>query len=143
MEFKHVLELIEKMENSSITNLELTEKEFTLKLEKGDVTSSVKPDSISQNSSLNAARQEEKQESALKGNIVTAPIVGTFYQSSSPEKEPFVKVGQTIQEGDVVCIIEAMKLFNEVQSDYSGVVKKILAQDGDLMEYGQPIMIIE
>ena len=89
------------------------------------------------------ARQEEKQESALKGNIVTAPIVGTFYQSSSPEKEPFVKVGQTIQEGDVVCIIEAMKLFNEVQSDYSGVVKKILVQDGDLMEYGQPIMIIE
>ena len=143
MEFKHILELIEKMENSSITNLELTEKEFTLKLEKGDVTSSVKPDSISQNRSLNAARKEEKQESALKGNIVTAPIVGTFYQSSSPEKEPFVKVGQTIQEGDVVCIIEAMKLFNEVQSDYSGVVKKILAQDGDLMEYGQPIMIIE
>ena len=143
MEFKHILELIEKMENSSNTNLELTEQEFTLKLEKGDVPSSVKPDSISQNSSLNAARQEEKQESALKGNIVTAPIVGTFYQSSSPEKEPFVKVGQTIQEGDVVCIIEAMKLFNEVQSDYSGVVKKILAQDGDLMEYGQPIMIIE
>ena len=143
MEFKHVLDLIDKMENSSITNLELTEKEFTLKLEKGGVTSSVKTDSISQNSSLNAARQEEKQESALKGNIVTAPIVGTFYQSSSPDKEPFVKVGQTIQEGDVVCIIEAMKLFNEVQSDYSGVVKKILVQDGDLMEYGQPIMIIE
>lgn len=142
MEFKHVLELIEKIENSSITNLELTEKEFTLKLGKGSVVSSVKPDSVPQNVPA-ATVPEEKKEPVLKGNIVTAPIVGTFYQSSSPDKEPFVKVGQTVQEGDVVCIIEAMKLFNEVQSDYSGVVKKILVQDGDLMEYGQPIMIIE
>lgn len=142
MEFKHVLELIEKIENSSITNLELTEKEFTLKLGKGSAVSSVKPDSVPQNVPA-TAMPEEKKEPVLKGNIVTAPIVGTFYQSSSPDKEPFVKVGQTVQEGDIVCIIEAMKLFNEVQSDYSGVVKKILVQDGDLMEYGQPIMIIE
>lgn len=142
MEFKHVLELIEKIENSNITALELTEKEFTLKLEKNQSQGNV--ESLPQNNAPAAApMQEEKIVPELKGNIVTAPIVGTFYQSSSPEKEPFARVGQTVQKGDVLCIVEAMKLFNEVQSDYSGTVKKILVKDGDLLEFGQPIMIIE
>lgn len=143
MDFKHILELIDRIEASNITNFELTEKEFQLKLGKDSHVTSVKEEPLRQKEAVDPVPAEKKTENVLKGNLVTAPIVGTFYRSSSPETEPFVQVGQTIQEGDVVCIIEAMKLFNEVQSDFSGVVKKILVQDGDLLEYGQPIMIIE
>ncbi len=143
MDFKHILELIDRIEASNITNFELTEKEFQLKLGKDSHVTSVKEEPLRQKEAVDPVSAEKKTENVLKGNLVTAPIVGTFYRSSSPETEPFVQVGQTIQEGDVVCIIEAMKLFNEVQSDFSGVVKKILVQDGDLLEYGQPIMIIE
>ena len=72
-----------------------------------------------------------------------SPIVGTYYGAPSPEKPPFVKVGDTVKKGDVIMIIESMKLMNEVQSDYSGTVKEILVQNGEAVEYDQPIMIIE
>ena len=83
------------------------------------------------------------QETALSGNVVKAPIVGTFYAAPSPDKDPFVKVGQQVKKGDVIMIIESMKLMNEVQSEFDGVVKEILIQDATPVEFDQPIMIIE
>ena len=77
------------------------------------------------------------------GNIVKSPIVGTFYQSPSPDKPPFVKVGDKVNKGDVIMIIESMKLMNEIQSDFDGVVDRILVSDGQAVEYDQPIMIIK
>lgn len=77
------------------------------------------------------------------GNVVKAPIVGTFYQSPSPDKPPFVKVGDKVKKGDVIMIIESMKLMNEVQSDFDGTVTKILVGDGQPVEFDQPIMIIK
>ncbi len=136
MDLKQVYELMEKLENSKLSKLELTEKDFSIKLEKE--TSVAAP--VVQPVTTIVEKTETVQ---VSGNVVTAPIVGTFYRASSPEKAPFVEVGQSVHKGDVVCIIEAMKLFNEVQSDYSGTVKEILVQDGDLLEYGQPIMILE
>ena len=77
------------------------------------------------------------------GNVVKAPIVGTFYAASAPDKPPFVKVGQQVKKGDVLMIIESMKLMNEVQSDFDGTVTEVLVKNGDPVEYDQPIMIIK
>ena len=78
-----------------------------------------------------------------KGNFITSPIIGTFYSSPSPEKPSFVKVGDTINAGDVVCIIESMKLMNEINSEFSGKVAEIYVNNGDSVEYGQKLMRIE
>lgn len=85
---------------------------------------------------------ETTDEQEPEGNAVTCPLVGTFYSAASPDDEPFVQVGDTVKKGQVLCIVEAMKLMNEIESDYSGVVKAILVKNGDLVEYGQKLFII-
>jgi len=85
---------------------------------------------------------EEKSEE-LSGNVVKAPIVGTYYAAASPDKPPFVKIGQKVKKGDVLFIVESMKLMNEIQSEYDGVVKTIFVSNATPVEYDQPIMIIE
>ncbi|SAL40685.1 acetyl-CoA carboxylase biotin carboxyl carrier protein [Caballeronia humi] len=79
---------------------------------------------------------------APEGHIVTSPMVGSFYRAPSPGAEPFVQVGDTVKEGQTICIIEAMKLLNEIESDKSGVVKEILCENGQAVEYGQPLFVI-
>ncbi|MBO5104813.1 MAG: acetyl-CoA carboxylase biotin carboxyl carrier protein [Ruminococcus sp.] len=86
---------------------------------------------------------ENKTADTISGNIVKSPIVGTFYAAPSPDKPAFVKVGDKVKKGDVIMIIESMKLMNEIQSDFDGVVEKILVSDGQAVEYDQPIMIIK
>lgn len=83
------------------------------------------------------------QEVAHKGKALTSPMVGTFYSAPSPDADAFVKVGQTIKEGDVVCIVEAMKLMNEIESDFSGKITEICVEDGQPVEFGQVLMYIE
>lgn len=89
--------------------------------------------------------ESNKETSAAESGtkVITAPIVGTFYQSAAPDEAPFVKVGDTISEGDVVCIIEAMKFMNEVNSDVSGTIAEILVEDGQFVEYGQELFRIK
>ena len=87
-----------------------------------------------------AAPSEEKE---LSGKIIKSPIVGTFYQASAPDKEPFVRVGDTVRKGDVVFIIESMKLMNEVASDYDGTVAEVLEENGQPVEFDQPILRLE
>ena len=89
------------------------------------------------------APKAEATEPAKKGNPVVSPMVGTFYSKPAPDKEPFVKVGDTVSSGDVVCIIEAMKLMNEIETEFSGKVVEICVQDGQAVEYGQTIMYVE
>ncbi len=93
--------------------------------------------SAPQTSAESASAAEES------GNMVKSPIVGTFYAAPSPDKPPFVKVGDTVKKGDVIMIIESMKLMNEIQSEFDGVVDRILVNDGDAVEFDQPIMIIK
>ncbi|MBD5128974.1 MAG: acetyl-CoA carboxylase biotin carboxyl carrier protein [Ruminococcaceae bacterium] len=85
----------------------------------------------------------EKPAETVSGNVITSPIIGTFYSSPAPEKPAFVKVGDTVNVGDVVCIIESMKLMNEINSEFSGKVAEIYVNNGDAVEYGQKIMRIE
>jgi len=89
-----------------------------------------------------AAPAEPKAE-VKKGQAVTSPMVGTFYKAPSPDAKPFVEVGQTISKGDVVCIVEAMKLMNEIESEFSGKITEICVKDGEPVEFGQVLMYVE
>ena len=89
------------------------------------------------------AVEEPKQEKAVTGYAIKSPMVGTFYSSPSPDAEAFVEIGSTVNKGDVVCIIEAMKLMNEIKSDFSGKVTQICVKNGDPIEYGQVLMYVE
>ena len=90
-----------------------------------------------------SSAQESSEEKTYDGNIVRSPIVGTYYAAPAPDKEPFVTVGKQVSKGDVIMIIESMKLMNEVQSELDGVVTEILVDNGEPVEYGQPIMVIK
>ncbi|TXG26216.1 acetyl-CoA carboxylase biotin carboxyl carrier protein, partial [Burkholderia territorii] len=79
---------------------------------------------------------------APQGHVVTSPMVGTFYRAPSPGADPFVQVGDSVKEGQTICIIEAMKLLNEIESDKAGVIKEILVENGQAVEYGQPLFVI-
>lgn len=98
---------------------------------------------VQQTSSAPSQTVSEPIQQETVGNVVKSPIVGTFYQAPSPDKPPFVKIGDTVKKGDVIMIIESMKLMNEVQSEFSGVVEKIFVTDGQAVEYDQPIMVIK
>lgn len=89
-----------------------------------------------------AAPAPAAEEKPLSGKIIKSPIVGTFYASPSPDQPPFVQVGDTVKKGDVIMIIESMKLMNEVQSDMDGTVQEILVKNGEAVEYDQPLMIL-
>lgn len=86
---------------------------------------------------------EQVKAEVKKGQAITSPMVGTFYQAPSPDSKPFVEIGQTISKGNVVCIIEAMKLMNEIESEFSGKVVEICVQDGQPVEFGQVLMYVE
>ena len=90
-----------------------------------------------------SSSEAPKAESAHKGKAITSPMVGTFYAAPSPDASPFVEVGKSISQGDVVCIIEAMKLMNEIESEFSGTITEICVKDGQPVEYGQPLMYVE
>lgn len=91
----------------------------------------------------NADAPAEAKEEAVSGNVCKSPIVGTFYAASAPDKEPFVSIGSEVHKGDVIYIIESMKVMSEVTSEFDGKVKEICVNNGDAVEFGQPIMIIE
>ncbi len=88
-------------------------------------------------------KEEKKETTEILGTIITSPMVGTFYKSPSPDSESFVKLGDSVKKGQILCIIEAMKLMNEIESDVSGKVIEILVKDGDMVEYGTPLFKIK
>ena len=98
---------------------------------------------LNNDTNINSSSNEVKDNHELRGNLVTSPIVGTFYRKPSPDKEPFVKVGDIVNKGDVLCIIEAMKMMNEIKSDFDGKVLSIEVDDAQPVEFGQTIIVIE
>ena len=130
--------LIKTLDNSSIEKFEYECDEYRLSLKKGGSTVAVKA------AKAEPAVAEEVAEADEKELIeITAPMVGTFYSATEPGAEPFVKVGSKIDADSVICILEAMKLFTEVEADVSGEIVEILAKDGDLVEYGQPLFSVK
>src|SRR5699024_1877455 len=100
------------------------------------------PQAAPQQASANQESGDTSTAGEVAGEVVKSPIVGTFYRAPSPEDDPFIKVGDQVEKGLTLCIVEAMKIMNEIESDYSGEVKKIIAEDAEPVEYDQPLFII-
>jgi acetyl-CoA carboxylase biotin carboxyl carrier protein len=149
MDLRKLKKLIDLVQESGIAELEITEGEEKVKIVKGGLVSVSAPPLMALPAPAPAAPAPAAAPAAAEalvagqeGHVVKAPMVGTFYRSSSPDAKPFVEVGQAVKEGDTICIIEAMKLMNEIEADASGVVKAILVENGQPVEYGQPLFIL-
>jgi acetyl-CoA carboxylase biotin carboxyl carrier protein len=149
MDLRKLKKLIDLVQESGIAELEITEGEEKVKIVKGGVVSVSAPPVMAMPAAAPAgapapaaAPAAETRDTGQEGHVVKAPMVGTFYRSPSPDAKVFVEVGQAVKEGDTICIIEAMKLMNEIEADASGVVKAILVENGQPVEYGQPLFIL-
>ena len=150
MDLRKLKKLIDLVEASGIAELEITEGEEKVRISRS--TSSIQTQvvgtglPVSQPASpTTAAVPAAAAATAIlpEGHIVKSPMVGTFYRSSAPGANPFVEIGQTVKAGDTLCIIEAMKLLNEIESDKSGTIKAVLVENGQPVEYGEPLFVIE
>ena len=148
MEFEKMIELIKTVSDSNLTQFQIEEDGFKLSM-KTDKQSKVvvqKQESIPKEIQSVAMDEikpaEQKEIKKAEGNVVKSPLVGTFYSASSPDSAPFVKVGDTVKKGQVLGIVEAMKLMNEIESEFDGVVKEIQIENEQVDEYGQPLFVI-
>ena len=149
-DLEYIEQLVKMVSDSELTELTLEEGENAIVVRKEKTVvqaQTVVPQTVATVPAAQpqavAASAEEPKEEAPKGKPITSPMVGTFYLASSPGAKPFVEVGQTISTGQVVCIIEAMKLMNEIESEVSGKVTQICVKDGEAVEYGQVLMYVE
>lgn len=151
MDLRKIKTLIDLVQQSGIAELEITEGEEKVRISRtgngGQFMQPMAPTSVVlPNDYANGAPHATSAPAAPpveSGHVLKSPMVGTFYRSPSPGSPSFVEVGQTVTKGQTLCIIEAMKLLNEIESDAAGVVKKILSDNGQAVEYGQPLFIIE
>jgi acetyl-CoA carboxylase biotin carboxyl carrier protein len=141
LDLEIISEIIRIFKESDIAKLELSTKDFKIKLSKFGEFQAVPTISLNNlQPTQEAPKVEVKEEKNI--HIVKSPIVGTFYRAPAPGAKPFVEVGSRVKKGDVLCIIEAMKIMNEIKSDVNGVVEEILVENGQPVEYGQPLFKI-
>lgn len=148
MDLRKLKTLIDLVSESNVSELEITEAEGKVRIVKSSgvpmmmhqpgMTMMVPP-----TMAMPVAAPPEAPAAEPAGHAVKSPMVGTFYRSSSPGSNPFVEIGSLVKEGDTVCIIEAMKILNDIEADKSGTITKILSENGQAVEYGQPLFIIE
>jgi acetyl-CoA carboxylase biotin carboxyl carrier protein len=149
MDIRKVKKLIELLEESGIAELEINEGEESVRISRyssapAPVSYAAAPAAPAPAAPAATAKEEISDEDSLpSGHVVKSPMVGTYYSASSPGSKPFVSVGDSVAEGETVCIVEAMKILNQIEADVSGVVKAILVENAQPVEYGQPLMIIE
>jgi acetyl-CoA carboxylase biotin carboxyl carrier protein len=157
MDLRKLKTLIDLVSDSNVSELEITEAEGKVRIVKGGgamvqgyaqpvyaAAPAVAPVAAPVAASpTSAAAVVAPMDDAAVGHAVKSPMVGTFYRSSSPGAKPFVEIGDTIKQGETICIIEAMKILNEIEADKSGTVTKIQCENGQAVEYGQPLFIIE
>ncbi|MDQ8035364.1 acetyl-CoA carboxylase, biotin carboxyl carrier protein [Bordetella genomosp. 1] len=149
MDLRKLKTLIDLVAESGIAELEITEGEgkvrivkFSQALQPVAYHAPEAPASVVAAAAPAAAPAAEPAAPVIQGHVVKAPMVGTFYRAPNPGAAPFIDVGQSVKEGDPLCIIEAMKLLNEIEADKSGVIKEILVENGEPVEYGQPLFVI-
>ena len=156
MDIRKIKKLIELLEESGIAELEIREGEESVRISRQSQSlpqmSAPPPWPVNYAAPVPATApapapvatvESAPAEEAPKGHVLKSPIVGTFYRAASPGAKAFAEVGQTVSAGDTVCIIEAMKMFNQIEADFSGVIVEILAENGQPVEYDQPLMIIQ
>ena len=153
MDLRKLKKLIDLVQESGIAELEITEGEERVRIARGGAVSvtpnsgsatpvAVAPASAAIAQLPAATAVAAPAEGAPEGHIVKSPMVGTFYRAPSPDAKPFVEVGGTVKAGDTICVLEAMKLMNEIEADASGTIKAILVENGQPVEYGQALFII-
>lgn len=150
MDLRKLKTLIDLVSDSNVSELEITEAEGKVRIVKGQpavVQMAAQPAPMSLPAPVAAAAAPAAAApapaEAPAGHAVKSPMVGTFYRSSSPGAKPFVEIGSQVKQGETVCIIEAMKILNEIEADKSGTIAKVLVENGQPVEYGQPLFIIE
>ena len=150
MDIRKIKKLIELVEESGISELEITEGEESVRIHRGGSSSSVQyAPQVMQAPMAHAApaaapsAPAEISAPVQTGHVVKSPMVGTFYRSSSPESKAFVEIGQSVNVGDTLCIVEAMKMMNQIEADKAGVVKEILVDNQEPVEFDQPMFVIE
>ncbi len=141
MDIRKIKKLIDLIEDSDIVELEITEGEESVRISRSSTTTA--PVGYSAPPSSVPVPTTPPEEEPLSGHIVRAPMVGTFYRAPSPGSKEFVEVGQQVAAGDTLCIIEAMKILNQIETDVDGVVAKILVDNAQPVEYNQPLFSIE
>lgn len=152
MEYEKIKQLMDDMGNSKLTAIDIDFPDGT----KISMKKEIKYEVVNNNETITKEykdskvetkilnnQNENKNEDIQTGNVVKSPMVGTFYIKSSPTSNPYVEVGKQVKKGDTLCIIEAMKLMNEIESEFSGTVTEILVNDGETVEYGTPLFVIE
>lgn len=146
MDLRKLKTLIDLVQQSGIAELEITEGEERVRISRGMPATPAQMAAVAvpvAPAPVGVAPAVTAPEAApTEGHVIKSPMVGTFYRASAPGAKPFVELGQTVKAGDTVCIIEAMKLLNEIESDHDGVVKSILVENGQPVEYGQPLFVI-
>ena len=143
MNLKELREIIEMFESADICELEMERQGVRIKLRKTGASHVPAPQKVSPTEETISAEKSKKEDEGANLSEIQSPIVGTFYQASTPDAEPFVKEGDKVTEGQVICIIEAMKVMNEIKAEVSGQVNKILVENGQAIEFGQPLFLIE
>lgn len=146
MDIRKIKKLIEIIEESDIAELEISEGEESVRISRYSSTPApvaYTAPAATQTVPATPAAAVETAEPKIKGHVVKSPMVGTFYRSASPGAKPFVELSQPVQVGDTLCIIEAMKILNQIEADVSGTVTQILAENGQPVEYDQPLFVIE
>lgn len=142
MELEDLKELIELLKNTDITELQWEKEGAKIKIKKEKLLSSIEMP-LKHPTDFQPKIEKETEEVTQRLITVTSPIVGTFYRSPSPDASPFVELGLKVTKGQVLCIVEAMKLMNEIESDVDGIVVKALVENGQPVEYGEPLFLIE
>jgi acetyl-CoA carboxylase biotin carboxyl carrier protein len=151
VDIRKIKKLIELLEDSSLTEIEIVEGEESVRLSRGGMAAPMMHQAISPQvqapaaapaSAAPTAPAAEEEPAVPEGELVRAPMVGTFYSASSPEDGPFVSLGQQVSEGEIMCIIEAMKMFNQIEAETSGTVVAVLAENGQPVEFDQPLFVI-
>lgn len=149
MDIRKIKKLIDLIQESDVSEIEISEGEESVRISRNQHSAAVSYSAPAPHYAAPAAAPApaapavETSKTVNEANAVRSPMVGTFYRSSSPEAAPFVEVGQSVSAGDVICIIEAMKMFNQIEADRSGTVKAILVENGDPVEFDEPLVIIE
>lgn len=148
MDIRKVKKLIELIEESGIEELEIKEGEESIRISRrisapaAPVAPQAAPSPLASREEVNSSESKEKKDEKPVGHVVTSPMVGTFYRAPSPSSPAFVEVGQHVKAGDVICIIEAMKMMNQIEADRSGIVEAILIDNAQPVEFGQSLITI-
>ncbi|NWF97542.1 MAG: acetyl-CoA carboxylase biotin carboxyl carrier protein [Nitrospirae bacterium] len=143
MELEELKALIELLKDTDITELQVEKEGTKLKIKREKILTSIEMPLQKPSAIYNKPVEVPSEEDTQRLITITSPIVGTFYRAPSPDANPFVEIGSKVEKGQVLCIIEAMKLMNEIESETDGIIVKILVENGQPVEYGEPLFLIE